>query len=151
MSFTTCASRTRFIAKGMLFVWLFSLAVGVANACVVQQGRSDAPTQDHRAALLALASADHAVAAVPMPGMAGARDPHAPNASQQACKSFCDIEQSAVVKTRTLVLLDAPPLIVSTHSWQALDVARVDVHWRLAVAAPPPGPPVAIRFLRLLL
>lgn len=129
MSFTTCTSRTRFIARVMLFVWLFSLAVGVANACVVQQGRFEAP----------------------MPGMAGVHDSRAPDASQQACKSFCDAEQSAVAKTKLPVLWEAPPMVVSTHAWRAFDVASVQSTWRIAAAAPPPGLPVAIRFLRLTL
>jgi hypothetical protein len=151
MSYMTCTSRTKFIAKVMLFFWLFSLAVGVANACVLQQGRFDAPMQDRRGELQSLQSADQAVVAAPMPGMSGAHDPRAPDASQQACKSFCESEQSAVAKTKPLVLSDAPPMVVSVHTWQALDVATADTTWRLADAAPPPGLPVAIRFLRLTL
>lgn len=151
MAFTTSASRTRFIAKVMLFVWLFSLAVGVANACVLQQGRFDTPMQDRRAELQSPQSADQAVVAVPMPGMAGAHDPRAPDASQQACKSFCDSEQSAVAKTKPPVLWDAPPMVVFTHAWRTFDVASVQSTWRIAAAAPPPGLPVAIRFLRLTL
>lgn len=146
-----CTSRTKFIAKVMLLVWLFSVAVGVANACVLQQGRSDAPMQDRRGELQSPQSADQAVVPAPMAGMSGAHDPRAPDASRQACKSFCDSEQSVVAKTKPLVLLDAPLMVASTHAWQAIDVSSIDTTWCITAAAPPPGLPVAIRFLRLTL
>lgn len=151
MRFTTCTSRTKFIAKVMLFVWLFSLAVGVVNACVMQQGRSDAPLQDRRAEWQSPHSGDEAVAAAPMAGMSATHDPRTPGASQKACKTFCDAEQNVVAKTKPLIVLDAPPMVASARAWHALDVATVATPWRHAAAAPPPGLPVVIRFLRLTL
>lgn len=151
MNATGCSRRTKSIAKAMLFVWLFSLAVGVANACVLSESRTDARWHDRAAGSQPLHGAEHAPVVAPAAGPAAAHSADEPDSGQQACKSFCDSEQSAVTKTRTADLTDAPPLAVATGALWLRVTARTDATWRIDAAAPPPQLAVAIRFLRLTL
>ena len=100
---------TRFIAKLMIFVWLFSGAVSVANACVVQSGWAGLPTAH-----------PHGLADMHVAGQASAvDDEHQTTPAQRACKSFCDTAQSTVAKTGSaaLDLSQAPLPAVAAAAW----------------------------------
>lgn len=140
-------SRRRF-AAAMLFVWIFALAAGIANAC--------APGQAHGGAVpLAVAEHHHDEASneqrhagaplgdvVPSPG--------APDA---ACQKFCDDERSTLnlpIKDLGSAADMLPVLLLqpTTLAWTSGDDRAVE-----SPNAPVPvretGPPIPIRFLRL--
>ena len=128
----------------MLFVWLFAVVASWANACILKPESS----VDHhqRSGLVAPHGAVHEAAA-------DASAAQEPDPAQQACASFCDTEQSIVTKARTAKGDGAaePPALVAQvfASWPAFTPGRTALRWRPLAAPPPPGPPVAIAFLRL--
>ena len=133
------------VLKTMLFVWLFAIAAGWANACLVQarpasHGHEGAPGSSGRLALLVSAAGDATV----HPGDHGA--------AADACLSFCDSEQGAIPKLKLPVLED-PDVEHAAPAWMALawSVERRPARAGRPAAQPPPDPPVAIRFLRLTL
>jgi hypothetical protein len=126
--------RTAWIVKTMLFFWLFSLAAGWANACLVQ------PALDHDAQ-----AAPHGAAWA----VAGAEHHDDPGPGLDACLSFCDSEQSIVPKLKLPVLADLDaPAPAAAATWTPSMADRVPYRGR-RLAMPPPEPPVSIRFLRL--
>lgn len=130
---------TRYIAAVMLFVWLMSLGIGVANACLVQQdhGRHEHLSQGHAGFASGAGTADHDAA------------DHDKSPEDLACLSFCTAEQNALIQhhadgvmaqdtvpvpgfTGLLVpVLDepCPPAVFGSTTWSE--------------------PPVTIRFSRL--
>ena len=132
--------RLRTIAARVLLVWLFALATGFVNACLVEPAQA-APDAHHHAH--ALAEADHAAA-----------DSHGvPDANKASCQKFCADEASSVPATKHTLdpgpawgpaLLPALPLwAVAGDSGDAF--ARADT-------GPPPGRvPIRITLLRLAL
>lgn len=132
--------RLRTIAARVLLVWLFALATGFVNACLVE------PVQ-------AAPDAHHHAHAVPAPDH-DAADPHAASAANKAsCLKFCADEASSVPATKHaldpgpawgLALLPALPLWVGVDDAGAA-FARAD-------AGPPPWRvPIRIALLRLAL
>jgi hypothetical protein len=131
-----CKRNTRFIAKLMAFIWLFSLAVSAAHACFISSS---------------LEGAIQVQASSP----AAAHDGQEPSACPQACKSFCDSERSTVTKTqsaKTVDLSDSALWLGSARAWRLQTVARADdaAAWQQA-AAPPRQLALAIQYLRLTL
>lgn len=145
-------SRRR-LATAMLFVWLFALVAGMANACALggrnaDQGAWQAASHHHDAAApLGHGECDEDEAAIASTA-AGPQDHDA------ACQKFCDDERSSVnVVAKDLgspgTLL---PVLVpfTTLAWTTAEV-------RIAALPPsevPPcvtGPPIPIRLLRLTL
>ena len=128
----------------MLFVWLFAVAASWANACILQPEGSgehhlrsglsvpDGPGSDHDA---------------------GAGGSHESDPALQACVSFCDTGQSIVAKAQPAKgdSADCPSAVIvqAVTAWPAFEPGQAQVRWRPLAAAPPPGPPVAIAFLRL--
>lgn len=136
--------QTRHIASVMLFVWLFAVAVSWANACILKPESSS----DHHARggfVAPHGSSDEAAA--------GANGTHEPDSALQACASFCETEQNIVTKAqsaKTDGAAELPALVAQVFAcWPAFTPGRAEVRWRPLVAPPPPGPPVAIAFLRL--
>jgi hypothetical protein len=149
MPFRPSRHQTRRIATVMLFVWLFAVVASWAHACILQPERS----REHhvRSGLVAPPGLSHD--ANVDAGGSHLPDSHLPDPAQQACASFCDTEQSIVTKAQpakgdgcaepsALVALDVA-------CWPAFTRGRAEVRWRPLAAPPPPGPPVAIAFLRL--
>lgn len=131
----------------MLFVWLFAVVASWANACILQPERS----RDHRDR-----SAVVAPPAGPSPDVAAdARGTHESDPARQACASFCETEQSIVTKTQPGKgdgCLESSALVpLDVACWSAFTPGHAEVRWRPLAAPPPPGPPVAIAFLRLTL
>lgn len=141
-------SRTRRIASVVLFVWLFATAVSWAHACLPQSSAATAAPPEHHQRIDARGhrAADHD--ALAEPGATNEPDP-----ARQACASFCETEQSIVAKPQPSkgdggADADLPPPAVR-EGWPAFTPGRTEPRWRPLAAPPPPGPAVAIAFLRL--
>lgn len=115
----------------MLFVWLMTLGLGIANACLVNVA------QDHHGSAIQVQVNHHA-------------DEHSLAADKVVCATVCAEELAATVKIKQL---DAPSdsLAVPVTWFPALTVALVDPHDRSAPLVPPAwyALPVSIRVLRL--
>jgi hypothetical protein len=129
----------------MLFAWLFALSASWANACVLQPGFSG----DHHE--LGRVVAPHGGPTHEI--NAGADESHESDPALQACVSFCDTEQNIVTKAQpTKGDGSAEPSTVVVQvvaSWPAFAPGHAEFRWRPLAAPSPPGPPVAIAFLRL--
>jgi hypothetical protein len=148
MRLSLCHRQQRHIASAMLFVWLFAVAASWANACILRPAAAAEGHHGQHAGhdLMAAQGGSHGPA-----GDAG--HSHGPDPAQQACASFCDLEQSIVAKAQPApgdgavhqADLAAQPAVC----WPALPLPPAEARWRPLAAPPPPGPPVAIAFLRL--
>jgi hypothetical protein len=137
---------TRRIVAMMLFVWLFAVAASWANACILQpEGSGEHPVRN---GLTVLHDPGHA-------HDAGAGEPHESDPALQACVNFCDTGQSIVAKAQPAKgdsSADPSALFVQVvATWPAFTPGEAEVRWHPPAAPPPPGPPVAIAFLRLTL
>lgn len=131
----------RTIAARVLLVWLFALATGFVNACLVTPAQA-APDAHHH---------EHAL---PAPDHAAADEHGGPHANKASCQKFCADEASSVPATKHTLdpgpawgaaLLPALPLWVGVDDPGAA-FARADT------AAPPGGRvPIRIALLRLAL
>lgn len=123
-----------------MFFWVFGIAAGWANACLLQ----DRPfAQGHGRDAAMLAHQDGAVAR----GVASFADA---DAGLEACVSFCDSEQRAIPKLELPALAAFDVAHATTVvAWAPRVVEHTAGLARLLAPPRPPGPPVAIRFLRL--
>lgn len=128
----------------MLFVWLFAVAASWANACILQP---ESPGDHHARGgfVVPHGSSDEATA--------GANGTHEPEPALQACSSFCETEQNIVTKAQSAKAdgaAEQPALVARVFAcWPGFTPGRAEVRWRPLAAPTPPGPPVAIAFLRL--
>jgi hypothetical protein len=121
--------RAKSIVKAMIVVWLFGLAAGMVNACVLSDS-SHAARYDSNATLLETDEDD---------------------AARQACLSFCDTDQGTAAQAKALDPPQATPLLRAIGAWHDAHAAQcTGAAWRLA-AAPPPPRAVSIVLLRLTL
>lgn len=138
----------RRIASALLWVWLFATVASWAHACLLRPRAATAALPEHHQPIDARThgGAGHGAAAE-----AGATDESDPG--RQACASFCETEGSIVAKAQPSKGdggADAGvPLPGVRESRAAFTPGRTGPRWRPLAAAPPPGPPVAIAFLRL--
>ena len=133
MTSTMRRGRTKFIARLMAFVWLFGFAVAFANACSLHHAPAAAPSMLHD---------DCAHAA----GLDGAEDT---DACQPACKGLCENGQNAVAKTKSVDVSSAAQLVAMPGASSVHPASGAAQPWCAIAPLPPPGPPVAILFLRL--
>lgn len=125
----------------MVFVWMFALMTSLANACILNSSvRGESFGHLH--------SAGHDLAAG-ITGIGNDHDHESPPA-KAACKGFCDLEQGTVLKSHAPSGLDAgaAPLL-QVKLWPAPSIRATPRVSLAAYREPPPGPTVAIRFLRL--
>ncbi len=132
----------RTIAARLVLVWVFALASGFVNACLVEP----APAQT---ALSDAGAHHHEIA--PSPGAHASADHH--HASKASCLKFCADEASSVPATKAA--LDpghawAPAPLPVLSLWVGVDdpgaaVARADLN------PPPERVPIPIALLRLTL
>lgn len=127
------------IATLMAFIWLFVLAVGAANACVLSARGAVASWPDR--------------AAVSLSSLQAAPDSQEPGACAPACKSFCDSERSPVgTSAKTPDSPDNAPGLGAARLGRIHAAARGDeAAARQLAAAPPPRRAPAIQYLRLTL
>lgn len=134
----------------MLFVWLMSLGIGVANACLLQQdhGRHGHARHSHSGPM-SLTPMRHEVTPGRLAAAPAQVDQNDKSPEKLACSNFCVAAQSALVKD-PMDGCTAPDMVpVATLAW--LLVPPVDQVPPLATLERPTGsdPPVSIRFLRL--
>lgn len=139
----------------MLFVWLLALGTGIANACLVQVDHARHGHLSHYAPVSTAMPAT-ALEAMVIPhasavGHLGAVD-HDTSDGHLACQNFCAAEQTGMVKQK----IDAPAqldaaLVLASMGWLAPSLA--DRAFPMPALDDPPwtGPPVFIRFLRLII
>jgi hypothetical protein len=139
--------RLRRTAALVLFGWLFALAAGIVNACVVEpqlrHGSVSAPNNSQHSTVAANPLHDaHAP---------GGSDHPSPHTGKAPCVKFCD-EPSTVAKTLQLQIdpfsaawlapLSADPLPVEAKPLPAGGFRASHALWRPAI-------PIPIAFLRL--
>ena len=147
MSRFTSNRTKRRTAFTVLLVWLFAIAAGWANACVIQ----DRHTHIHGSADPQTLSAQ---APLVSPGHLGADSDHPENAgaAKGACLKFCGDGAQTLAKAKLGIdLLDlpmAPPLALA---WTTRQAAATPASAWLELPAPSPGLPLRTRFSRLAL
>jgi hypothetical protein len=149
MSLTASRYRRRSIAFTMLFVWVFALLSGVANACLTES-RGE---QGH--ARLHAAPPDHSQQMGPGWHAADAEDrtQHDQDADKAPCQKACDgASQTLLKQLPKFDAHDLQALASPTRAW-AEDVRMApSVRVRAALAGVPPAtPPPRLQFSRLAL
>ncbi len=149
-----CHRRIRFTAAVMLFVWLLTLSVGIANACLLHADHArpghigGSGVRDWHEAGTGL---DAQVVAQVLEAAAGGGEGTRLRESI-ACRTLCVAGQTALPKQKALAWADlhADPVLVAT--WGPASVLANPMPEAVGVALlPRPEPPVYIRFLRLTL
>ena len=132
-----------------MLVWVFALAAGMANACLLEapaaHAHAHAAKHEHAAAAQeADASTVHA--------MADGGDDDDDGSSKEACLKTCDDGSNAPVKLKAGVALSDPGLaFVVAIAWNAAAPA-VSASSRMNDLQPPfVGPPCRVRYRRLAL
>ena len=126
---------TRYTAIVMLFVWLVTLGIGIANACLVSDTHGHPGSRQH------VHASSHMEA-----------DEHAPDPDKAICLAVCAAEQTAAIKLKHLD--NAADSQCAPIAWaSALTIAVIDLSGRSAPLAVATWrePPVFIRFLRLII
>ena len=146
-SSTRTKRRTAF---AVLLVWLFAVASGVANACLLEV--SEAPGTHAHAAMAG--SAPVGDAAPVWAGHLEAGDGHDDDshASAPLCLKVCDDGSTALLKLQAGVDLSdpgMPPLVAVV--WNAAAPVVSGPCGRVDVQPPPAGPPLRDRYCRLTL
>jgi hypothetical protein len=134
-------SRTqRSITFVVLLVWLFGLATGVANACLLEAHEGHSGSHEFSALS---AGADGAVAS---------HDDHGPEASKAPCLKFCgDSANSAVKQQSTADSTHAGQVPFTVSARPVVTTAASPLVREADLRRPPPGPPIRVRFSPLLL
>ncbi|MCW5660012.1 MAG: hypothetical protein KIT60_20110 [Burkholderiaceae bacterium] len=145
---TPIASRTRkrSIALAMLFVWVFALLSGVANACLTAPRGESAHAASHAA------QHDHrAQASTDSHGQVSTQ--HDESADKASCQKSCD--ESAQILLKPQPKLDAPDLqavVVPAGAWSdGLHGAHAVLARKVMAAVLPAAPPPRVQFSRLAL
>ena len=146
----------RRIAFAVLLVWLFAVASGVANACLLQASDGQPAPGVHAHGAMA-ASAASAASGDPTAVPAGhfeAGDAHDDDtrAAAPLCLKVCDEGSTALLKLQAPVDLSDPgmaPLVVVV--WNPAASGTSGPCWRVDAQPPPAGPPFRDRYCRLAL
>ena len=127
------ARRTRFTAVAMLFVWSMALATGMANACLITQGKLQ-----HSHFSMTTTSADEDTHG------------HTRTADAALCLDVCAAAQATLVKAKQQFDSPVGGAAVPELPLSAFTVAVTDLDAPLRTVGIPNWPElsVAIRFLR---
>ena len=143
----------RRIAFAVVLVWLFAVASGVANACMLQASDgSPAPGVHAHGAMAASAASGDPTAVSAGHFEAGDGHDDDTRAAAPLCLKVCDEGSTAVLKLQAPVDLSDPgmaPLVAVM--WNPAAPAASGPRWRVAVQPPPAGPPFIDRYCRLAL
>lgn len=141
MTVTASRLRRRSIAFAMLFVWMFALLSGLANACLAEP-RGE-PAHD----------LEHAVQADHRPHAAADEVGHDEQAVKAPCQKACgDSSQSLLKQLPKIDASDLQAAPLSIHAWAAgLHTAPAALVRAALAAIPPPKPPPRLQFSRLAL
>lgn len=137
----------RSIVSMMLFAWLFVLASGVANACVLQARETHSHVTD-------LASELSAVPAAMAPGHAEMLAGHGDGSQnlKAPCLKACDDGSRALFRqSETAAQPDPGPAPLLAVLWSAVAPAAATLDPMGEAQPPTPGLPVRIRYSRLAL
>lgn len=131
----------------VLFIWLFALVSGWANACLLQDsaaGRAGHAAHTESVALVESGATPHPE------GDHHGGDDDGKGVARAACQDVCDNEQSTIpsYKLPAAPDLGSPPLLQAAP-WSSVVAPATARCVHPHGAAPPCEPPVAIRFLRL--
>ncbi|CAM8660103.1 hypothetical protein MCEMSEM22_02148 [Comamonadaceae bacterium] len=124
---------TRYTAIVMLFVWLMTLGVGIANACLLSDAHGHAGSTQHDQAISHLEA-----------------EKHRPDPDKAICLTVCAAEQTAAIKVKYFD--NATDSQLAPIAWApALTTAVIDLSDRSVPLAVVTWHelPVSIRFLRL--
>ena len=138
--------RLRRLAAQILLGWLFALAAGIVNACVVDVPRQPAPAapHEHRHEHAGPAAHGHDTAA---------GHHHSPGLAKAHCAKFCGDEGSTVPAVKQSFDPGAVAWMAAAPTPGLVFAAGVDatpLH-RADATAPPGRVPIPIAFLRLTL
>lgn len=124
---------TRYTAIVMAFVWLMTLGIGFANACLLDEA------MEHHASTAQVKATHHDDV-----------DEQAMESDKAVCLTVCEAEQTAVVKFKQVDVPSDSQAAPVAH-FPGLTVAVVDLNDRFVPSLVPAWcePPVSIRFLRL--
>lgn len=142
---STHAQRVRRLAAKVLLAWLFALATGLVNACVItpasMSGRGDLP------AALQAASVDHHSGCPECP------DEDSPGLLQGPCAKFCADESTSVpaAKPAFKASLGLGVAVVPTMALSVVAPAPLPAQRHLDAPPPPARTSVPIALLRLTL
>lgn len=130
--------------RGATFVvllgWFFGLASGVANACLLEAREGHHPG--------ALETNEMSIGAVAVIASHG----DGSDASRARCLKFCDDGSNFLVKQQsTFDLTDSGHAPFLVGAWPVMTTAASPLVRDAALRRPPPGPPIRVRFSRLLL
>ena len=90
MKYFFSSRRTRYTAAVMLFVWLMSLGMGVANACLVQQNPAEDEFLGHtRSGLASQATIERELALDNLAKVHVQADENDKSPEKKACLNFC--------------------------------------------------------------
>lgn len=147
-----CARRIRYTAALTLFVWLMSLGIGVANACLVQQDHGPRDYFNHgRSGTDLAALAERQAAPDHFATSSVHSDENTSSPDKITCQDFCVAQQSTLVTDHLngLPQLDLAPVLFltglrvpATDQMSASDALESPTWSKL---------PVAIRYLRLII
>lgn len=140
----------RRIAFAVLVVWLFAVASGIANACLLEVSKKPGA---HAHGAMAASSHAGDPAAV-LAGSVEAGDGHDDDSHTSAppCLKVCDDGSTALLKLQAGVHLSdpgMPPLVAVV--WNAAAPVVSGPCWRVDLQPPPAGPPFRHRYCRLAL
>jgi hypothetical protein len=124
----------------VLLVWLFGLTAGVVNACLLE-----AREGHHHGSPEADQMSIGAVGAIANHG-------HSSEASKAPCLKFCDDGSNSPVKQQSTLDSTDPghaPFLVG--AWPVVTSSASPLVREAALRPPPPGPPIRVRFSRLIL
>ena len=143
------ARRTRHTAVVVLLVWLMSLGLGIANACLVQPHHGQHETVSGSHSSVMPASAMERATSGKLDTTDSHVDENDPSPDKLACSNFCGAAQSTLLKGPMdgYAVQDIAP--APTPTW--LLVPAVDQATPLATWERPSWsePPVSIRYVRL--
>lgn len=144
------ARRTRYTTAVMLFVWLMSLGIGLANACLARQGDAgpDYFNPAH-SGMTSEALTGHDVTLDRTGKVQVHADENVPSPEKSACVNFCAAEQNTLIKDQAggpTAQAMVPVLFLTRLLMPAADQTCPPQ----AFASPNGSePPVSIRYLRL--
>ena len=153
--FASTRTRRR-IAFAVLLVWLFAVASGVANACLLEASDGSPAPGVHAHPAMAASAASAAPGdptAVPAGHFeAGGGHDDDTRAAAPLCLKVCDEGSTALLKLQAPVDLSDPgmaPLVAVV--WNPAASGTSGPCWRVDAQPPPAGPPFRDRYCRLAL
>lgn len=146
MNFFAHTRTKRNTAFAMLLVWLFAMASGVANACLLQTHEPHSMIE----VSAATKSQAHAVLLDHLGTIAGHDEDS--GSSKESCLKACDDGTHTLFKAHSGVDQTNPGLApLVTTLWTGLPTVVATSHRLDDLAIPPVGPPFRVRYSRLVL